>query len=275
MAAARSIWTWCPAILPTSTPSCFNKAAVFSIVETWLKKTRPWKFLTRLSCFKIRAFIFSGTSIQPCWTWPRVLSSARTSTTCGCTSNQASKSSSARSLVAEKKLNCTSARSWSSIWRVPSRFSPVRSSSASSMTKLWISLTFKRRSLINVKTRPGVPTTISGFFFKRSIWRWTLAPPVIEVTRSPIKAAHSRKTSVVWMASSCDGDSTNNWVPSPGVIFSINGKANARVFPEPVGDSPSTDSPFRRGSATFCWIKVGSANPFSLKCFLNKSFINV
>ena len=93
-------------------------------------------------------------------------------------------------------------------------------------------------------TRPTVPTTMCPPAFSCACCVRIGAPPKTATTSAPLRRAYVRSACVTWMHSSRVGVRTSACTSgSLGSMYSMIGRPNAAVLPEPVCACPMTSRP--------------------------------
>mmetsp|Transcript_6786 Transcript_6786/g.25643 ORF Transcript_6786/g.25643 Transcript_6786/m.25643 type:complete len:297 (+) Transcript_6786:1669-2559(+) len=165
---------------------------------------------------------------------------------------------------------------WSQIRAMSRRKFDARRSSASSITKHLTPCVRRMPFLDSSASRPGVPITSSGFFFRKlSSCLRTFAPPmhccVIDLPYSPNTLSTCR---TICMASSCDGTTTKQRTSldlsfagklSSSNTLAITGNRYAIVLPLPVCDCSATLVPASNAGIAATCGRLGSLNPVAFK----------
>ncbi len=85
------------------------------------------------------------------------------------------------------------------------------------------------------------------------------APPKTATTSTPFGCPYARSACVTWMQSSRVGVSTSAWTSlTVGSTYSMIGRPNAAVLPDPVCAWPMMSFPCSSGGIACSWIGLGS-----------------
>ena len=260
--ANRSGWLMSPCSDPTLKPCCFSDLNSTSTSRLRLQKIRAFCTSSdRISRRSASRFSNGSTTVSPATMVLATLAGRLTVISLGFCRKASARRRISGAMVAEKN----------SVWRVRGRKPTIFSTSgikpmssirsASSMTRILVSVSNSPPRSNRSIRRPGVAIRTSTPFIRASFWSDRLSPPISRAWFSLRYLPYRTKFSATCSASSRVGSrirlrGMRARARLPERMSSI-GSTKEAVLPVPVCAQPSTSRPIRTEGIACAWIGVG------------------